>query len=69
MQSSPQTAPQQPAQQLSVPGPLLKSGVPATRKEAAKPAAKPGPKAKAAAKSEAEKAGIPASPTAAPRKK
>ena len=69
MQSSPQTAPQQPAQQLSVPGPLLKSGVPATRKEAAKPAAKPAPKAKAAAKSEAEKAGIPASPTAAPRKK
>ena len=69
MQSSPQTTPQQPAQQLSVPGPLLKSGVPATRKEAAKPAAKPAPKAKAAAKSEAEKAGIPASPTAAPRKK
>ncbi|MBE6384961.1 MAG: TolC family protein [Lentisphaerae bacterium] len=85
LQSSPQTAPQKPAQQVSVPGPMLKSGVPAARtnvKAAAKPAdkkaaAKPAAKkpaaqkaaAKPAVKSEAEKAGIPASPTAAPRKK
>ena len=86
LKSSVQTAPQKPAQQVSVPGPLLKSGVPAARqaakpaakatakpaaKAAAKPAAKAAakPAAKAAAKSDAEKAGIPASPTAPPRKK
>ena len=70
LKSSTQTAPQKPAQQVSVPGPLLKSGVPAVRKEAAKPAAKPAAKAvKSAPKSDAEKAGIPASPTAQPRKK
>jgi outer membrane protein TolC len=76
--NSPQTQPQKPNQQVSVPG-ALKSGVPAKQqqtaapKAAAKPAvkkaaAKPAAK-KAAPKSEAEKAGIPASPTApAPRK-
>ena len=77
LSSSAQTAPQKPAQQVSVPGPLLKSGVPAARtaakpaaKPAVKPAAKPAAKAavKAAPKSEAEKAGIPASPTALPKK-
>ena len=66
---TPQTKLQVPAQQKSVPGPILKSG-PAAKTAA--PAVKAAPKkaAKPAAKkvqSEAEKAGIPASPTAAPR--
>jgi outer membrane protein TolC len=62
---SPQTKLQKPAQQNSVPGPMLKSGVPANRKAApAKKAAKKAAPAKKAVKSEAEKAGIPASATA-----
>ena len=74
--NSPQTQPQKPNQQVSVPG-ALKSGVPAKQQQTAAPkaAAKPAAKAakpavkKAAPQSEAEKAGIPASPTApAPRK-
>ena len=66
-EKSAQTPLQKPQQQVSVPGPVLKSGVPAPRKQAVKKAA-PAPAKKAApavkGKSEAEKAGIPASATA-----
>ena len=63
-EKSPQTKLQKPAQQQSVPGPVLKSG-PAKAAPAAKaPAARKAPAKKTAVKSEAEKAGIPASPTA-----
>lgn len=73
---SPQTKLQKPAQQNSVPGPMIKSGVPTARKTAPakkaavkkaavkKAPAKKAPAKKAPAKSEAEKAGIPASATA-----
>lgn len=66
---TPQTPLQKPQQQVSVPGPILKSGVPAVRQPGAKAAPAPRKKAAPAApavkgKSEAEKAGIPASPTA-----
>ena len=69
---SAQTKLQKPAQQNSVPGPVIKSGVPAVRKAApakktavkkAAPAKKAAVK-KAAPQTEAEKAGIPASATA-----
>ena len=70
---SPQTAPQKPTQQATVPGPLVKSGVPANRTEK-QPAAAPQKKTPAArraarqkaAANEADEAGIPASPTAPP---
>ena len=63
---SPQTTLQKPVQQNSVPGPMIKSGVPTARKAAPakKAAVKKAPAKKAPAKSEAEKAGIPASATA-----
>ena len=74
-EASPQTKPQKPNQEASVPGPLVKSGVPENRKKDA-PAASAAPRKntpaarraarKAAAASEADNAGIPASPTAPP---
>ena len=73
---TPQTKMQKPAQQNSVPGPVIKSGpaakaAPKAVKAAPKAAKKPAAKKPAAKKvqSDAEKAGIPASPTAAPRSK
>ena len=65
LKGSAQTQPQKPAQQTSVPGPILKSGVPAAR--AAKPAAKPADKsvAKPAAKPAAKSAAKPAAKRAA----
>jgi len=72
-EASPQTTPQKPTQAAGVPGPLVKSGVPESRKKEA-PAPAPAPRkkkkapapAKTPASSESDVAGIPASPTAPP---